>query len=168
MVTLIRFDNGGDKAREQLEVKVVRPSINNINYINNKRDIALSNSIKVEDRSDTENENTPIGKEDKVEPERRNPGEVGKKSSAKKESKLSLPTAEPDVIEFFREQKFPEIEAKKFFNYYQSVGWKVGKNKTMKNWQAAARNWMLHDRSYKKQNHDHYHTKTNKDYDQPL
>lgn len=32
-------------------------------------------------------------------------------------------------------------EAKKYFNYYQSNGWRVGKN-PMKDWQAAARNWM--------------------------
>lgn len=32
-------------------------------------------------------------------------------------------------------------EAKKFWNYYESNGWKVGKN-SMKDWQAAARNWM--------------------------
>ena len=32
-------------------------------------------------------------------------------------------------------------EAKAFFNYYESNGWMVGKNK-MKNWEAAVRNWM--------------------------
>ena len=32
-------------------------------------------------------------------------------------------------------------EAKAFFNYYESNGWMVGKNK-MKNWEAAIRNWM--------------------------
>lgn len=32
-------------------------------------------------------------------------------------------------------------EAEKFFNYYESNGWKVGKN-PMKSWEAAARNWM--------------------------
>lgn len=32
-------------------------------------------------------------------------------------------------------------EAKKYYNYYQSNGWRVGKN-PMKDWQAAARNWM--------------------------
>ena len=34
-----------------------------------------------------------------------------------------------------------ESESKGFFNYYSANGWKVGKN-SMKDWQAAARNWM--------------------------
>ena len=32
------------------------------------------------------------------------------------------------------------IDAYKFYNYYESNGWKVGKNK-MKNWKAAIRTW---------------------------
>jgi uncharacterized protein YdaU (DUF1376 family) len=32
-------------------------------------------------------------------------------------------------------------ESKKFWNFYESKGWMVGKNK-MKDWNAAARNWM--------------------------
>ena len=32
------------------------------------------------------------------------------------------------------------IEAEKFLNYYESNGWKVGKN-PMKSWRAALRNW---------------------------
>ncbi|PCI53648.1 MAG: hypothetical protein COB36_11995 [Alphaproteobacteria bacterium] len=32
-------------------------------------------------------------------------------------------------------------DAKAFIDHYESNGWKVGKN-PMKNWQAAARNWM--------------------------
>ena len=32
------------------------------------------------------------------------------------------------------------IEADRFFDYYESKGWMVGKNK-MKNWKAAVRNW---------------------------
>ena len=32
------------------------------------------------------------------------------------------------------------INAERFYNYYESNGWKVGKNK-MKNWKAAVRTW---------------------------
>ena len=32
------------------------------------------------------------------------------------------------------------VEATKFFNFYESNGWKVGKNK-MKDWKAAVRHW---------------------------
>jgi len=34
-----------------------------------------------------------------------------------------------------------QTESKKFWNFYESKGWMVGKNK-MKDWQAAIRNWM--------------------------
>jgi len=33
------------------------------------------------------------------------------------------------------------LEAEKMFNYYESNGWQVGRNK-MKDWKAAARNWI--------------------------
>ncbi len=36
---------------------------------------------------------------------------------------------------------FDKNEAGKFFDYYESNGWKVGKNK-MKNWKAAASGWL--------------------------
>ncbi len=34
--------------------------------------------------------------------------------------------------------------AEKFFNYYESNGWRVGKN-PMKNWKMAARNWFMNE-----------------------
>jgi len=36
---------------------------------------------------------------------------------------------------------FAQNEAQKFFNFYESNGWKVGKN-PMKDWSAAANNWI--------------------------
>jgi hypothetical protein len=40
-------------------------------------------------------------------------------------------------------------EAEGFFNYYESNGWKVGKN-PMKDWQAASRNWIKNSKNYNK------------------
>lgn len=42
-----------------------------------------------------------------------------------------------------------KTEAQKFFNYYESNGWKVGKN-PMKNWKAAANNWITNTNTYAK------------------
>ena len=39
---------------------------------------------------------------------------------------------------------FPEINAERFINYYESIGWMVGKNK-MKSWEAAAAGWIARD-----------------------
>jgi len=40
------------------------------------------------------------------------------------------------------------FEAEAFFNFYESKGWKVGKNK-MKDWKAAVRNWSKDKRKKK-------------------
>ena len=42
-----------------------------------------------------------------------------------------------------------KIEAEKFVNYYESNGWKVGKN-PMKSWGAAANNWITNSKQYAK------------------
>lgn len=44
-----------------------------------------------------------------------------------------------------------KIEAEKFFNYYESNGWKVGKN-PMKSWTHAANNWISNKKEYAKGN----------------
>jgi len=41
------------------------------------------------------------------------------------EKQLQKPTIE-EVLTYFREQNFPELEASKFFNYFASIGWLVG------------------------------------------
>lgn len=51
------------------------------------------------------------------------------------------------VIDYFTEKEHMG-EADKFFNYYESNGWKVGKN-PMKNWKAAANNWINNSSKYK-------------------
>jgi hypothetical protein len=63
------------------------------------------------------------------------------KSSAKKE-KFIAPKLE-QVKEYFKFQNFTEFEAERFYNYYSSIGWLIGGKTKMKDWQAAARNWML-------------------------
>lgn len=54
----------------------------------------------------------------------------------------NIPPSIDEIIERCKELGYPdiEIEGNKFFNYYQSNGWKVGKNK-MKNWSSALTNW---------------------------
>jgi uncharacterized protein YdaU (DUF1376 family) len=52
------------------------------------------------------------------------------------------------VQEYFNIKGHPE-EAERFYNYYQSNGWKVGKNK-MKDWKAATRTWLINKKAYQK------------------
>ena len=48
-----------------------------------------------------------------------------------------------EVRRFFLENGFPEIEAEKFFNHFESNGWQIGGKYPMKDWNAAARSWIL-------------------------
>jgi hypothetical protein len=45
-----------------------------------------------------------------------------------------------EVHAYFEEQKMPG-ESSKFYDFYESKGWMIGKNK-MKDWRAAVRNWV--------------------------
>jgi len=47
------------------------------------------------------------------------------------------------VILFFQENGALEIEAKKFFYYYDSKAWLIGKNIKMVNWKSGAMKWIL-------------------------
>jgi hypothetical protein len=42
------------------------------------------------------------------------------------------------------ENEFPNLNAEHFYNYYESNGWMVGRNK-MKDWKATAKNWIAKD-----------------------
>ncbi len=52
------------------------------------------------------------------------------------------PPSEDDAIAYFCEQGSSAVEAKSFIDYYAANGWKVGGRSSMKDWQAAARNWL--------------------------
>ena len=84
-----------------------------------------------------------------------------------------------EVVLFFLEQKFPEKEAQKFYNHFQSNGWKVGGKTPMQDWQAAARNWMLNAEKFNANDRDkqpgsrksgagNLHTGNDKNYSEPL
>jgi hypothetical protein len=60
-------------------------------------------------------------------------------------TKFSRPTSQ-DVYELFQEKNHPE-EGERFFNYYEANGWRVGRN-PMKNWRAAAANWIKNAKTY--------------------
>ena len=93
------------------------------------------------------------------------------------------PLFKKEILIFFKNKKWSEIEAEKFFNYYESVGWKKGST-PIENWQAAAESWILKKndflaplRNFKNDqndnlpldhNQDNLHTKRNKNYNQPL
>ena len=70
-----------------------------------------------------------------------------------KKKKVEINKTRPSLEEtqiYFLEKNFPEIEAQRFFNYFESNGWLVGGRTKMKDWKAAARNWMLNSKKFSK------------------
>jgi len=120
------------------------PYINNINSINktiennntqSKNDIVLKvskNRVKMIELNG-----------EKILPEKK-----------KVKSNVRVLVTPPEIVSvrnYFREQNSSEIEADKFYNYFQSNGWKVGGKAPMQDWQASARNWMMNALTFAKQ-----------------
>ena len=79
---------------------------------------------------------------DKTPPEIEKELEIEKDSSAKstttKRKRFEKPTL--SQIEQYCIERNNNVNAEQFFDYYESNGWKVGKN-SMKDWKAAVRTW---------------------------
>lgn len=93
----------------------------------------------------------------------------GKRSSTVVEMS---PPAIDEVREFFHEKQKTDLEAERFFNHFESNGWLVGGKSKMKNWQAAARNWISRSEEYTKRSASlssgNLNVNQNKDYSVPL
>ena len=57
------------------------------------------------------------------------------------------PTVE-EIAAYCKEKNY-NVNAQQFFNYYESNGWKVGRN-AMKSWQAAVQNWNTRNKANNK------------------
>lgn len=82
--------------------------------------------------------------------------EISPNGDIKKGANAPIPTSEtktarfhpPDMVEvkaYFAEKGGTNAQAERFFTYYESNGWRVGKN-PMKKWKAAASGWISRDR----------------------
>lgn len=63
----------------------------------------------------------------------------GADAPARPSSRFSKPTVQ-EVEDYCREKGYAHVDAEYFWNYYENVGWHVGKNK-MKSWKLAVANW---------------------------
>jgi uncharacterized protein YdaU (DUF1376 family) len=64
-------------------------------------------------------------------------------------SKYTFITPSLDVIIKYSQEQKIAIDAHAFFDFYESKGWMVGKNK-MKDWKAAVRNWARRNKEQQK------------------
>jgi len=89
--------------------------------------------------------------------------------TSKVKSKFSPPSLD-EVKEFFLDLKSTISEAENFHNYFESNGWLVGGKAKMKNWQAAARNWVKRSGNFNSGSKvkERLHTNDDKEYATPL
>jgi hypothetical protein len=142
--------------------------VSSINYINNTN--ILNDINLLEQTQNSKNEKLEILKNE----------ENTQKKLRQKKGKIPEEKIPPDwdeVNAFFLEKNFPDTEAQKFFNHFQSNGWLVGGKSKMKDWKAAARNWMLNATKFANNGKPainnqpkpaHLHIATQKNYDEPL
>ena len=87
-------------------------------------------------------EKTPIKvtemPQSKVKESKVNKSKVEESKTRARKSAFQRPTLD-ELIEYIEEAKL-NVDANRFIDYYESAGWKVGRN-SMKDWKAAARNW---------------------------
>lgn len=71
------------------------------------------------------------------------------KRVSKGENKFSKPLESDLIVEFSKKMNVSDAEhqARKFFNHYESNGWKVGKN-PMKSWTHAVTNWITNKNQF--------------------
>ena len=143
-------------------VQALRHSLNYINILNNKTESeekAQTQNPKIENFSPEKNNKSDLSKNEK---------EKRKKVAPKKEKNFVPPSLD-EALSFFLANQYPELEAKKFFFHFESNGWKVGGKSPMKNWQAAAHNWMLNVSKFEPmQKQTEEKTNQTKRYDEPL
>lgn len=87
-----------------------------------------------EEHMGTENENETINKN------------INNKTK-NKQKKFKKPTTE-EIQQYCKEKNY-KLDAQYFYDYYESNGWKVGKN-PMKDWQATIRTWCSRNNGNKK------------------
>lgn len=85
-------------------------------------------------------------------------GKSGGRPKASKEAKAAEDTLEKpkkkrpslEEVKAYCQERGNSVNPQKWFNHYESNGWKVGKN-PMKNWKAAVRTWENSDYSKQEQ-----------------
>lgn len=190
-----KLETSSETASEQVTEQALVPSINNTNntnFLNDSNSLNLGEPAKKNEDEIPDFKNGVIEKEEKScakkEEKTSTPISSHEQESVEHVRNLFLDRAEKppetipeklfpkptieEVLTYFREQNFPELEASKFFNYFASIGWLVGGKTPMADWHAAARNWIINapkfttnERTDRTKSLD---TSAGKDYSEPL
>lgn len=176
-------DISNNKTNTQTSAQDVRPYKNSNKQLNKKtnkeNEQAHKNNTEF-NSSKKEDSNFPLQGEKSTQSNSQSSNENSKekKSPKKNQKELSQKPTTEELLSYFIEKEYPSTEAEKFYNYFESNGWLVGGKTPMKNWQAAANNWMLNSIKFSKEKSNQFsksthpagklHTETNKNYNEPL
>jgi hypothetical protein len=168
--------------KQESTVLLNEPYINSINILNSKHCKQHKQNETNDTSSNFDGANTqekkPVGQSFSEGRKSSTPGgavffenKSGKETRTtvnQQRSTKGLPLSVEEVKIYFAEQKSSSTEAEKFYNYFQSNGWKVGGRAPMKDWQAAARNWLLNADKFTGKGIRTVSFSPDKDYAEPL
>ena len=88
-------------------------------------------------------------------------GKEGKEDIPKEKKEKSRQKNLEQVIGYFLDKGYNQLEAEKFYNHYVAVGWVYGRTKLeVKDWRGAARSWMNKSDEIKKEKDERSTTNT--------
>ena len=122
------------------------PSINNTNISNNKTIVNPPETVIA--RNEAKRNDEAISGSHIAIPKIAQQNEEFLSTDNHQPSTKFCPPHISEVKMYFAEKEASQEEAEKFFNHYESNGWLVGGKSKMKNWQAAARNWLLNSKKF--------------------
>src|SRR5690554_5418206 len=198
-VHMYRFDTTPDTSRgttsntscdttpDTTSEHLVRPFLNNTKHIVNFNKHIINNNKQYKTKEGEEKNSSPHPSQNKndessfCKDELHSSKKTGKddlqssdtsKKTSPTKRKRFVPPELKEVKTFFHENKSSYQVAETFFYHFESNGWLVGGRAKMKNWKAAARNWITRDEKYQAQNRSpaqqRLHVNENKDYSEPL
>lgn len=113
-----------------------------INSINNKNNLNKTNTINAYEQardSDLHYDDTAAAADTES---------AGTTKAERRRKPGAVPDTVEEVAAYFEEKNSTRAEAEKFYDYFESNGWRIGGRAPMKNWRAAARGWITNIPNY--------------------
>lgn len=182
VVTIITFDNTGNNTTDNTSDKTSGIISDNTTDRTNDNTTDKTSGNTTDNTGDTpliNNYKTILNKENSNKPLQTNREHAQDEFDIDREARVKDPSKTrfqkptlKEVESYFEEKKVEAIEAARFYNHFESNGWKVGGKSAMKDWRAAIRNWILNISRYASQSNEsganYLSTRNDKDYDEPL
>lgn len=145
----------GENDDEHVVILTSERAMDNITAYNEKRETARQNGKKGgrkptgnQQGTDPDSKRNQGANQAQTEPlakekEKESIKETSPNGEVKKPARMARPTVQ-EVADYAAERGDSSFNAERFVDYYESNGWKVGRN-PMKDWKATVRTWMAKD-----------------------